>query len=111
MAIMIPTNETVEDFNGSVGEMHLSEMFNQLPDDYYIFHSSRWNRVNHIPNQRFKQVEWREADYLIYYPPRGIICIEVKDGIITYDRIKGWMHRKNKTDRSYVPSAAKSILL
>ena len=38
MAIMIPANETLDDFNGSLGEMRLSELFKELPDYYYIFH-------------------------------------------------------------------------
>ena len=67
MAIMIPANETMEDFNQSLGEMHLSERLKQLPDDYYIFHSARWNeRYQRTTNPRRKYVDWREADFLVY---------------------------------------------
>lgn len=98
MAIMIPAHETLEDFNGSMGEMHLSEMLKQLPDDYYIFHSARWNeRYPRTTNSRRKYVDWREADFLIYYPPRGIISVEVKDGNITYSRTEGWLQSNRHT--------------
>ena len=40
---MIPSMETKEDFNASGGELLLYELLAQLPDDYYIFHSTRWN--------------------------------------------------------------------
>lgn len=92
MAIMIPANETMEDFNHSMGEMRLSEKLQQLPDDYYIFHSVRWNaREKRNGNPRFNYVEWREADFLIYYPPRGIICVEVKGGDIDLKPGDGWI--------------------
>jgi len=98
MAVMIPGNETFDDFNQSMGEMHLSEMFKRLPDDYYIFHSARWNKQ--IPRgsySRGKYVDWREADFLIYYPPRGLISVEVKDGDIKYSREEGWLQINRKT--------------
>lgn len=98
MAIMIPANETLEDFNQSMGEMHLSEMLKQLPDDYYIFHSARWNKRYQLENNpRRKRLEWHEADFLIYYPPRGIISVEVKDGNISYSRTKGWIQSNRYT--------------
>lgn len=101
MAVMIPGNETIEDFNDSMGEMHLSEMLKQLPDDYYVFHSLRWNeRRPRETNPRRKYVDWREADFLIYYPPRGIIALEVKDGIITYNRRDGWIQTNRKTGQA-----------
>lgn len=40
---MIPSMETKEDFNASGGELLLYELLAQLPDDYYVFHSTRWN--------------------------------------------------------------------
>lgn len=43
MAIMIPGMETKEDFNASGGELLLYELLAQLPDEYYVFHSTRWN--------------------------------------------------------------------
>ena len=98
MAIMIPANETIEDFNGSMGEMHLSEMLKRLPDTYYIFHSARWNQRrqrSNYPKQHY--VEWREADFLIFYPLRGIISLEVKDGAITFTRSEGWLRINRHT--------------
>ena len=35
--------ETKEDFNASGGELLLYELLAQLPDEYYVFHSTRWN--------------------------------------------------------------------
>ena len=81
-----------------MGELHLSEMLKQLPDDYYIFHSARWNeRYQRTNDTRRKYVDWREADFLVYYPPRGIISVEVKDGNITYSRTEGWLQGNRHT--------------
>ena len=44
MAIMIPANETLDEYKRTLGEMRLSELFKELPDDYYIFHSARSNK-------------------------------------------------------------------
>ncbi len=98
MAIMIPSLETRDDFNGSMGEMHLSELLRQLPDDYYIFHSVKWNKRRPSDyNPKYSYVDRREADFLIYYPSRGIISLEVKDGEISYNPYDGWQQRNRKT--------------
>ena len=106
MAIMIPSKETEVDFNHSMGEMHLSEMLRQLPDNYYIFHSARWNRRS--PSERNPKqiyVEWREADFLIYLPQRGLISLEVKDGDIRFSQAEGWqqINRANGVSKSIDP--------
>ncbi len=102
MAIMIPGPDAMEDFNGSVGEKILYDKLCELPDDYYIFHSARWNEV--IRKGRFAQkklmkyyIEWREADFVVFYPPRGILFIEVKDGLIAYTKKYGWRQTNRET--------------
>ena len=103
MAIMIPANETLDDFNGSLGEMRLSELFKELPDDYYIFHSARWNKRYQLERRpERKRVEWHEADFLIFYPPKGVISLEVKDGGILYDRNCGWTQVNRATGSSKI---------
>lgn len=46
MAIMIPGMETKEDFNASGGELLLYELLAQLPDEYYVFHSTRLSLIH-----------------------------------------------------------------
>lgn len=92
MAIMIPGMETKEDFNASGGELLLYELLQQLPDDYYIFHSTRWNeqrRRNEYSAKKY--IQWGEADFTIFHPSYGFIVFEVKDGLISYTREKGWI--------------------
>lgn len=105
MAIMIPGPEAMEDFNSSGGEKILYDKLCQLPDTYYIFHSARWNEV--IRKEGFarrrqlnKYIEWREADFVVLYPPRGLLFIEVKDGEIKLDREKGWLQINRDTHES-----------
>ena len=102
MAIMIPGKEALKDFNGSEGEEVLYDRLSQLPDTYYVFHSARWNEI--IRKEGFAQkrmmkkyIEWREADFVVLYPPRGILFIEVKDGTIKFDHEKGWVQINRKT--------------
>lgn len=92
MAIMIPGMETKDDFNASGGELLLYELLRQLPDDYYIFHSTHWNeqrRRNEYSSRKY--VQWGEADFTVFHPAYGFIIFEVKDGLISYSRERGWI--------------------
>ena len=92
MAIMIPGMETKDDFNASGGELLLYELLQQLPDDYYIFHSTHWNeqrRRNEYSSRKY--VQWGEADFTVFHPAYGFIIFEVKDGLISYSRERGWI--------------------
>lgn len=92
MAIMIPGMETKDDFNASGGELLLYELLQQLLDDYYIFHSTHWNeqrRRNEYSSRKY--VQWGEADFTVFHPAYGFIIFEVKDGLISYSRERGWI--------------------
>ena len=103
MAIMIPGPDAMEDFNGSEGEAILYDRLCQLPDNYFFFHSARWNELirkewYYNRQKHSKQyIEWREADFVVFYPPRGILFIEVKDGDIKCDKDQGWIQINRKT--------------
>ena len=106
MAIMIPGMETKEDFNISGGELLLYELLQQLPDDYYVFHSTHWNeqrRRNEYSARKY--VQWGEADFTIFHPSYGFIVFEVKDGLISFSRERGWIqtNRSNGTDKTIDP--------
>lgn len=97
MAIMIPGVQMREDFNASGGELLLYEKLQQLPDTYYVFHSTRWNEKRRRSEMsRRTYVEWGEADFTIFHPVYGIIVFEVKDGLISYTRDSGWI-QKNRS--------------
>lgn len=104
MAIMIPGlqyKDLQKDFNGSVGEMRLYELLEQLPDDYYVLHSTAWNeqrRKNELSPRKY--VQWGEADFTIYHPEKGIIVFEVKDGLISYSRERGWLQTNRRSGES-----------
>ena len=93
MAIMIPGmqyKDLQKDFNGSVGELRLYELLEQLPNDFYVLHSTSWNeqrRRNELSPRKY--VQWGEADFTVYHPEKGIIVFEVKDGLISYSRERG----------------------
>lgn len=101
MAIMIPGmqyKDLQKDFNGSVGELRLYELLEQLPNDFYVLHSTSWNeqrRRNELSPQKY--VQWGEADFTVYHPEKGIIVFEVKDGLISYSRERGWIQTNRKT--------------
>lgn len=75
MARMIPSNETREDFNHSVGEERVYNALKTLPDEYVVFHSVQWQTKGYRG-----QAVWGESDFTILHPKRGIIVIEVKSG-------------------------------
>lgn len=77
MVLLIPSDRNKEEFNGSLGEEELYNKFNELSDDYIVFHSVRWNE-----NKR-KYWIFGEADYIIFHKKFGILCLEVKSGGMT----------------------------
>lgn len=77
MARMIPGE--LEDSHGSFGEEQVFEALKTLPNDYYVFHSVRWNMINER-----NTVEWGECDFTVFHPEKGIIVIEVKSGGIEH---------------------------
>lgn len=95
MAVIIPGlqyKDLQRDFNGSLGEYRLYEMLEKLPDEYYVLHSTSWNEQRRKETIHPKKyVQWGEADFTIYHPSKGIIVFEVKDGIITSSRERGWV--------------------
>ena len=106
MAIMIPGMETKEDFNFSGGELLLYELLQQLPDDYYVFHSTHWNEQRRRDEYSArKYVQWGEADFTIFHPSYGFIIFEVKDGLISFSRERGWIqtNRSNGMDKTIDP--------
>ena len=97
MAVMIPGlqfKDLQKDFNGSVGEYRLYELLEKLPNDYYVFHSTSWNEQRRKETIHWKKyVQWGEADFTVFHPSRGIIVFEVKDGLISYIRDRGWVQQ------------------
>jgi thymidine kinase len=103
MATMIPGTQALDDFNWSAGEQRLYGLLELLPSTYYIFHSARWNekrRRSELSPREY--IEWREADFVVFYPPRGIIVFEVKDGNISFARDNGWVQTNRKTGDSKI---------
>lgn len=95
---MIPGEVHVEDFNFSGGELRLYELLKQLPDTYYIFHSTSWNEKRRQAEwSRNDYVVWGESDFTIFHPDHGIIVFEVKDGQISYSRERGWQQQNRRT--------------
>lgn len=74
MVTIIPSNRERKEFNGSIGEQYLYDKFNELDDDYIVFHSIQWT------DKPKKKKRFGEADYLIFHKKRGILSVEVKHG-------------------------------
>lgn len=110
MAVMIPGIQEKDDFNSSGGEMLLWDRLQLLPDDYYIFHSLRWNEKRKRSSAHSHEyVEWGEADFTVFHPEYGIIVFEVKDGLISYKRDRGWIQTNRKTGyESYIDPLAQA---
>lgn len=92
MAHMLPNY--IDRDGDSGGEIALFDLFSNLPEDYYIFHSVPWIETRHGSRQR---VFRGEADFLVLVPDRGLISFEVKDGDISYTRETGWLQTNRRT--------------
>ena len=74
MAIMIPGTASSDDFNYSGGELLLYHRLQELPDDYYVFHSTRWNerrRRSELSARTY--VQWGEADFTVFHPESSFL--------------------------------------
>lgn len=97
MAIMIPS--VIDRDHVSGGEITLFDLFQELPGDFYIFHSVPWQQKQYGTRAR---VQTGEADFLVFVPNRGLICFEVKDGDIAFTRDQGWL-QINRSSRESKP--------
>jgi hypothetical protein len=98
MAIMIPGVQNREDFNASGGELLLYEKLQELPDTYYVLHSTHWNEKRRKSEMSYRSyIEWGEADFTVFHPTYGIIVFEVKDGLISYTRDSGWIQKNRNS--------------
>ena len=101
MAVMIPGlqfKDILKDFHGSYGERRLYEMLKELPDDYYILHSTSWNERRRREMIREKYyVQWGEADFTVFHPKKGLMVIEVKGGDLRLTRKEGFVQINSVT--------------
>ncbi len=77
MATMIPDIPKVFDPRSHEGAMF--DELNQLPEDYYVFHSFA------IVTIKDSQVLESETDFVIFHPKKGLICLEAKAGQVKYE--------------------------
>ncbi|MCW7509744.1 NERD domain-containing protein/DEAD/DEAH box helicase [Leptospira levettii] len=82
-----------EDFNGSLAEERIYELFKKLPDRIRVFHSYKW-----MASEHYRYTREGEADFIIYDPENGILCAEVKGGGISY-KSGQWWQKDNKSER------------
>ena len=76
MALMIP--ERPRDFDPLSLEGEMFKALSTLPDDYYVIHSFRNVFVED------NVLHESEADFVVFNPRYGILCIEAKAGQIKY---------------------------
>lgn len=80
---------------------------NQLPEDYYVFHSFE------IVTIRENQVLESETDFVIFHPKKGMICLEAKAGQVKYDN-GYWQYgsgKRMKHDGPYIQAKRNKWLL
>lgn len=82
-----------EDFNGSLAEERIYELLKKLPDRIRVFHSYKW-----MASEHYRYTREGEADFVIYDPENGILCVEVKGGGISY-KSGQWWQKDNKNER------------
>ena len=78
MAIMYP--DKPKEFDPYSGEDLMFEALSKLPQDYYVFHSFS------IVNVNDGTVYESETDFVIYNEHLGILCLEAKNGQVSYSQ-------------------------
>lgn len=74
---MIP--DLPKDFDPRSHEGIMFDELNDLPEDYYVFHSFD---IVSIKNNIVTECE---ADFVIFHPKKGIICLEAKAGQVQFE--------------------------
>lgn len=77
MATMIP--DIPKEFNAKSHEGIMFDELNQLPEEYYVFHSFE------IVTIKNNQILESETDFVIFHPKKGLICLEAKAGQVKYE--------------------------
>lgn len=96
MATMIP--DIPKEFDPKSHEGIMFEELDDLPDDYYVFHSFE------IVSIKGNVITESEIDFVIFHPKKGIICLEAKAGQVEF--INGfWQYgsgKRMKHDGPYI---------
>lgn len=71
-------------------EYEMFKALEQLPQEYYVFHSYR---INQLINGKLNE---NEADFLIFHPNYGCLFIEAKSGKVYRDDTGQWFYEKGE---------------
>lgn len=77
MATMIP--DIPKEFDAKSHEGIMFDELNQLPEEYYVFHSFE------IVTIKNNQILESETDFVIFHHKKGLICLEAKAGQVKYE--------------------------
>lgn len=82
-----------------------SELRDQLPERYHVFHSVAWQ--SRSPHYGARD---GEADFVIVDPQHGLLVVEAKSGAIRYDGRQGeWYQNERTMDKDPVEQAKRSV--
>ncbi len=97
MAIMIP--EKPREFDPRSREDIMFSALESLPDEYYVVHSFQVSKIR--PDNSLYE---GEADFVVFHPRKGILCIEAKATKVLYER-GTWCYGDGKPMHSGGPVA------
>lgn len=83
MAVMIP--EVPNDFTPASQEDLMFQALQELPDEYYVFHSLRMVTI------QSDTLHESETDFVVYNRKKGLLCIEAKAGHVRYEH-GSWLY-------------------
>ena len=95
MAIMIP--EKPRDFDPLSREDIMFSALEALPDEYYVVHSFQVNKIRSDDS-----LYEGEADFVIFHPRKGILCLEAKATKVRYEG-GDWLYGSGKKMHSGGP--------
>lgn len=86
---MIYPNDLI-DAPKSTAELMVYNKLSTVSDDYDIFYSKRFVKLNHFEKEEY------EIDFIICKPNEAILCLEVKGGVINYDGSSNRWYQNSK---------------
>ena len=98
MVNLFPENISVLDDKNTVNsEKIIYKLFNNLSDEWYIWHSVEWMEK---PDDR--PLLFGESDFLVFNPNKGFLILEIKGGAIKRRLKKQIRSQSNKSYSRYI---------
>lgn len=86
--------------SNSNAEIRIFKIFQNFSDDFHIIHSLPWLSI-FTANERNRYTPEGEIDFIVLHKDYGVLCIEIKGGIISYRKNAYFTNGSNRIKNPY----------